>query len=181
MRIDSPDPRPRESGDYATRFNIGYGKPNGDILLDEDGTLKLEHLDADDCDRLIKAATEIKSQVLTSQARMAAPHGRGHLHKGTCQLCGRPESYELHAGDDGRDFLVTLACGHTVTRPFPVVRFIHCGACGRHEHISAMEAMPAPSGMQDPAPVARVTGADVLLAAAELDAEMREPETEAAR
>lgn len=97
MRIQAPDPRPRDNGDYKTYFTIGYGDPRGDILLDEDGDLRLDDVRPEDCDRLIKAAAEIKSWVLASRAEMAAPHGRRFVHKGTCQLCGKAEDDGLHA------------------------------------------------------------------------------------
>jgi hypothetical protein len=97
MRIDTPDPRPRESGDYEFHVTIGYGDPRGDIYLDADGKLRLMDIRPDDCDRLIKAIVEVKSKVLAYRAEMAAPHGRRYLYQGTCQLCGKPEADALHA------------------------------------------------------------------------------------
>jgi hypothetical protein len=114
MRIVTPSPGPRESGEYGTWVTIGYGDPAGIIHLAENGTLDLRDVHADDCDRLIRAASRVKAEILRYQAQMAAPHGRRYIYEGTCQLCGKPEDDELHA-----------------------------------------EA-PAPSGMQDPAPVVRV-------------------------
>lgn len=97
MRIESPDPKPRSEGDYRIYFSNGYGNPTGDIYLDEQHTLRLSWLDEGDCDRLIKAAAEIKQRIITARAEMSAPHGTRHLYHGTCQLCGKPEDDELHA------------------------------------------------------------------------------------
>lgn len=97
MRVQQPDPKPRETGDYEIYFGTGYGRPTGDIYLDEKRELRLNWLDEGDCDRLIKAAAEIKSRIIIARAEMAAPHGRRHVHQGTCQLCGKPEDDELHA------------------------------------------------------------------------------------
>jgi len=97
VRIESPDPSPRDSGDYETWIAKSYGDPRGTITLDEKGDLVMRAVRIDDCDRLIKAACEIKRKLTAYRAEMAAPHGRAHLHKGTCQLCGKPEDDELHA------------------------------------------------------------------------------------
>jgi len=97
MRIDTPTPKLVTDGDYRIWHAGGYGDPNGEIILDEDGAWRLENLNEADCDRLIKAAVEIKSHLVTYRAQMAAPHGRRHLYKGTCQLCGKPEDDALHA------------------------------------------------------------------------------------
>ena len=97
MRLDTPTLKPIEDGDYHADVTKGYGNPTGDIWLDEKGSYRLQWLDAADCDRLIKAAAEIKSKVLAYRAEMEAPHGRRHIYKGTCQLCGKPEDDELHA------------------------------------------------------------------------------------
>lgn len=97
MQLDTPDPRPRESGDYYFTVGKGYGDPRGEIWLDEKGDLRLRNVRLGDCDRLIKAAAEIREKVVRQAAEMTAPHGREHLYKGTCQLCGKPEGDELHA------------------------------------------------------------------------------------
>ena len=97
MRLDQRTIYPITEGDYRIWHAGGYGKPNGEIWLDEEGDLRLGSLSVEDCDRLIKAATEIKSKVLAYRAEMKAPHGRAHLYKGTCQLCGKPEDDGLHA------------------------------------------------------------------------------------
>lgn len=102
MRIDTPNLR---ADDFKVDLNPGYGNPWGDIILTDDGRTRLQWVHEDDCDRLIKAAAELKSQIIDSRTRAAAPHGRKHLHEGRCQLCGKPEADELHAearqqGDD---------------------------------------------------------------------------------
>ncbi len=147
MRIQAPDPRPRESGDYETYFTIGYGDPRGDIILDEDGTLRLDDVRPDDCDRLIRAAGEIKEQVLTRRAEMAAPHGSRYLHKGTCQLCGKPEDDSLHADPvvvtearfsitpEAAALAESIATGPHDDEPLP-----DCAGCGCAEAGHAREA-----------------------------------------
>ena len=94
MRIDTPSIR---EDDFPVDLNPGYGNPWGDIILSEDGRTRLQWVHEDDCDRLIKGAAELKQQIIESRARAASPHGTRHLHKGTCQLCGKPEADELHA------------------------------------------------------------------------------------
>jgi hypothetical protein len=94
MRIDTPSIR---EDDLPVDLNPGYGKPWGDIILSKDGRTRLQWVHEDDCDRLIKAAAELKNQIIDSRARAAAPHGRRHLHEGRCQLCGKPEDDGLHA------------------------------------------------------------------------------------
>lgn len=222
MRIDSPRPAPREAGDYKTSVTIGYGDPRGDIHLDEAGALRLSDVRPEDCDRLIKAAAEIKSRVLAHRAEMAAPHGRRYVYQGTCQLCGKPEDDALHApercdsrpypagseGDDGTECVLPkghdgdhddgvvitapadpgwrdertglmsgptykhlnrLSCGCTFAGPltWPAGRKAHCDAHGAVT--TAAVALPGDDG-ELPAP----DGADALLAAAALDIEMRE-------
>jgi hypothetical protein len=97
MRIDTPNLQAPESGEYRVRIGKGYGDPRGSIILDETHHVELENVRLEDCDRLIKAAAEIKAGILGYRAEMAAPHGRAHVHEGTCQLCGKPEDDELHA------------------------------------------------------------------------------------
>jgi hypothetical protein len=97
MRIDTPNLQPPASGDYQARISKGYGDPRGRIFLDEQRGTELENVRLEDCDRLIKAAAEIKAGILAYRAEMAAPHGRKHVHEGTCQLCGKPEDDALHA------------------------------------------------------------------------------------
>jgi hypothetical protein len=99
VKIDTRAPEPRGHGDYYTRTQGGYGKPHGEIWLDEAGRFRLDYLSEDDCDRLIRAVAEIKPRVAAMRAEMAVPHGRRHLYRGTCQLCGKPEDDELHAAD----------------------------------------------------------------------------------
>jgi hypothetical protein len=94
MRIDTPSLR---ADGFKVDLNPGYGKPWGDILLTEDGCTRLQWVHEDDCDQIIKAAAELKSQIIDSRTRAAVPHGRGHLFKDRCQLCGKPEDDELHA------------------------------------------------------------------------------------
>lgn len=104
MRIEKPDPKPRSEGDYETYVGNGYGNPTGDIYLDEQRTLRLNWLDEGDCDRLIKAAAAIKQRIIIARAEMTAPHGTRYVYQGRCQLCGKPEDDELHAG--------LAPCGH---------------------------------------------------------------------
>ena len=102
MRLGTPDPAPRSEGDYKIWTSGGYGKPCGEIELDEAGTLRLQWLDEGDCDRLIAAATAIREQVAAYRAEMTVPHGRRYIYKGSCQLCGQPEDAGLHAQDGGQ-------------------------------------------------------------------------------
>ena len=97
MRISSPDPKPRESGDYDFYVTPGYGAPTADIYLDEKHDLALRWINLEDCERLIKAVALAADKLRVYRAQMAALHGRGRLYEGTCQLCGKPEDDELHA------------------------------------------------------------------------------------
>lgn len=97
MEVSIPRPDPVSDGDYGTLVTQGYGQPVAVIHLAEGHALDLRSLTADDCDRLIRAAARVKGQILDLQARAAAPHGRGNVYMGTCQLCGKPEADELHA------------------------------------------------------------------------------------
>jgi hypothetical protein len=97
MQVRGPEPSTRESGDYAVRVTKGYGDPRAFISLDEDGAFQLYDVRPDDCDRLIRAAADAKEKILRYRAEMEAPHGRDHLWKGRCQLCGKPEDDGLHA------------------------------------------------------------------------------------
>jgi hypothetical protein len=98
MKVKSPDPQPRESGDYKTYVNgVAYGKPYAKIYLDEDETLVLGGITLDDARRLAAAATRVEQELAAAHARMAAPHGRDDFYNGTCQLCGKPEDDGLHA------------------------------------------------------------------------------------
>lgn len=235
MELSIPRPQPRKEGDYETFVDCGYGKPWAIIHLAENGTLDLRDLGVDDCDRLIKAAVEVKSQLLRFQAEMTAPHGRGHLYKGTCQLCGKPEDDVLHADPDacgdcgrlvcdcaagmGEDPTDSIAAGHdadaAAALAASVVSVVLCGLpvwgdedrpCGLiagHGPVVSCPGMAAlleDAAAHDADAAAGVTGtelvlcqahggefgpadcdkcaadaADVLLAAAELDIEMREP------
>ena len=103
MRIDRREPKPRSDGDYQVDVTKGYGEPTGDIILDEDGDLRLQWLNEADCDRLIKAASAVKEQVARYRAMMVAPHGCGHVYKGTCQLCGKPEDGNPLHGEIAQD------------------------------------------------------------------------------
>lgn len=97
MELSIPRPQPRTDGDYETFVDCGYGKPWAIIHLAMNGTLDLRDIDVDDCDRLIKAAVEVKTRLIAYQAEIAAPHDRGRVYQGTCQLCGKPEDDALHA------------------------------------------------------------------------------------
>lgn len=97
MRIQKPDPKPRDDGDYRVDPTPGYGKPTTDIWLDEKGELRLLWLSESDCERLIRAAAKGLEDIRRYAAQMAAPHGRNHIYQGTCQLCGKPEDDDLHA------------------------------------------------------------------------------------
>lgn len=101
MDLRIPRPEPRRDGDYRTYTSIGYGRPCGTIHLAEGHALDLADVEVEDCDRLIRAATEVREQLLGYLAKAAAPHGRDNLHKGTCQLCGKPEDDDLHATQAG--------------------------------------------------------------------------------
>lgn len=126
MRIESPTPKPRDNGNYETWTNPGYGDPFGEITLDEQGALRLRYIHVQDCDRLIRAAAEVKSKLIAFAAEMTAPHARRYIHQGTCQLCGKPEDDELHAepepervvftDEDDEAAPVAKACG---ARPYP--------------------------------------------------------------
>jgi hypothetical protein len=144
VRIDSPDPKPRDSGDYEIWISKGYGDPAGTITLDEEGDLVLRNITIGDCDRLIKAACEIKQKLTAYRAEMAAPHGRRHIHKGTCQLCGQPEDDELHAEaeplDPPADVLAKMAARGMTEQTAPsVVR-----VAGPHPDASAFRHGYAP-------------------------------------
>jgi hypothetical protein len=97
VHIRTPSPQPRKDGDYKTYVSIGYGDPYGIIHLAEGDALDLDDVRVEDCDRLIRAAAEVKEKLLRYHARAAAPHGRNNLYQGTCQLCGKPEGDTLHA------------------------------------------------------------------------------------
>jgi hypothetical protein len=138
MKVRGPNPSPRESGDYHIYVTSGYGDPNGAIYLDEDRTLELARLDEADCDRLIKAACEIKRRVAAHRAEMAAPHGMHYIYQGTCQLCGKPadDPDALHG-----DPVVVPALGEGAGQgghPYP-----QDGRCAdprcKHEHRSHWE------------------------------------------
>jgi hypothetical protein len=97
MRIEIPKPQPRKDGEFTFYVTEGYGEPHGTIWLDEAQALRLDYVTAEDCDRLIRAAAEVKQQVLSYAAKAAVPHGKRSVYQGTCQLCGKPEDDELHA------------------------------------------------------------------------------------
>jgi hypothetical protein len=97
MRIEIPYPQPRKDGDYRFYVNPAYGEPTGTIWLGEGHALTLSYVTAEDCDRLIRAAAEVKQKVMAYTAEMSAPHGRKNIYQGDCQLCGKPEDDELHA------------------------------------------------------------------------------------
>lgn len=130
MRIDIPHPQPRESGDYQFYVVSGYGDPHGTIWLDETQCLTLSCLTAEDCDRLIRAADQVKDQILGYTAEMTVPHGTKHLYKGTCQLCGKPEDDGLHAEPAPETVpWPTGLCGHTVTPGAWSHGFTRCRDC----------------------------------------------------
>lgn len=97
MRIDQPDPHPREDGDYDTYTTGGYGQPNATIFLDEERKLRLGHVTLADCERLMAALAKILPELVRYNYLLTVAHGRGDIYKGTCQLCGKPEDDELHA------------------------------------------------------------------------------------
>lgn len=97
MEVRTPRPSPIEDGDYKTYTDAGYGNAYGTIHLAEGYGLDLADVHVEDCDRLIRAASKVREQLLGFQAEAAAPHGRKHLWHSTCQLCGKPEGDGLHA------------------------------------------------------------------------------------
>lgn len=97
MEVRTPRPSPIGDGDYKTYTDAAYGNPYGTIHLADGYALDLADVHVEDCDRLIRAVSTVREQLLRFQAQAAAPHGRKHLWHGTCQLCGRPEDDELHA------------------------------------------------------------------------------------
>jgi len=98
MRIQAPNPQPRGDGEYSTYVNgVAYGRPYGEITLDEGGALTLGDITLADARRLAAAAARVERELASVHARMTAPHGRRNIHKGTCQLCGKPENDGLHA------------------------------------------------------------------------------------
>src|SRR6184192_2300482 len=99
MRIQAPDPQPRDDGDYYVYVNdTAYGKPYAKIYLSgDDRSLALGDITLDDARRLAAAATRVERELAAAHARMTAPHGTGDLYEGTCQLCGKPGDDGLHA------------------------------------------------------------------------------------
>lgn len=97
MDLNIPHPQPRENGDYKAWTSISYGNPYGIIHLAEGNGLDLRDIKIEDCDRLIKAAQKIRTELAGHLAKAAVPHGRDNLYQGTCQLCGKPADDELHA------------------------------------------------------------------------------------
>jgi hypothetical protein len=127
VKIEIPrPPKLREDGEYAVMVGKGYGDPRGTISLDEKWELTLDNIRVEDCDALIKAAAEIKEKVLAYRAELAVPHGRKHLYKGRCQLCGKPEDDELH------DEPVLWKCTHCQTEheAMPSMQPPVCPVCG---------------------------------------------------
>ena len=94
MQLEIPDAR--EDGDFAVHLNPGSGDPFGHIELTKDGRVRLRWLREDDCDRLIRAAADLKDKLIKSRNAAGFPHS-ARLYEGHCQLCGKPEDDELHA------------------------------------------------------------------------------------
>ena len=124
MRIKSPDPQPRDDGEFHVYVNgQAYGKPYGIIYLDEGKALALRDITLSDARRLAAAVARVERELAAACAEMAAPHGRGHLYEGTCQLCGKPEDDGLHAEEpavnhrlsaDGAQVLLSPPAGEDV-------------------------------------------------------------------
>jgi hypothetical protein len=76
MRIQAPNPQPRDDGDYHVYVNgTAYGKPYAKIYLSsDDRALALDDVTLDDARRLAAAATRIERELSAAHARMAAPH-----------------------------------------------------------------------------------------------------------
>lgn len=183
MRIVSPEPEPREDGDYGTYTSAAYGKPYGSIALDKDCTLHLRDITLDDARRLLKAAVKIEQELTALHARIKAPHGRDSIYKGTCQLCGKAEDDELHAercGEDGSDgdgdgtIVCTLAphdpaaTRHEMRHPGAGITWWytepqqwHCGACG-HDYTARRPRCPFPGCHKVREQELRVTVADAV-------------------
>jgi hypothetical protein len=158
MEVKSPDPQPRDDGEYDTYVNgVAYGKPYAKIYLDEDRALTLERITLGDARRLARAAVQVEQELAAAHAMMAAPHGSDHFYKGTCQLCGKAADDALHADpaeaadpgyledaaaqDDGEPLpqaLITLACGCSFTGPQTSVKKVYCDTHGRHEPITSV-------------------------------------------
>jgi hypothetical protein len=113
VRIQAPDPQPRGDGEYRTYVNgTAYGRPYGEITLDEGGALTLGGIALDDARRLAAAATRVEQELASAHARMTAPHGRRYVYEGTCQLCGKPEDDGLHADPADPAACAAPGCGH---------------------------------------------------------------------
>lgn len=97
MFITRPNPVPRKGGDYETYTVPGYGEPNATVFLDEERHLRLDDITLADCDRLMAALARVRPVLVRYHAEMQAPHGRGRVYQGTCQMCGKPEDHPLHA------------------------------------------------------------------------------------
>jgi hypothetical protein len=120
MEVRTPRPAPIGDGDYQTYTDAAYGNPYGTIHLAEGYSLDLADVHVDDCDRLIRAASRVRDQLLGFQAKMAAPHGRKHLWHATCQLCGKPEDDELHAEPEAAGAAAVLAASIAAGVPLTV-------------------------------------------------------------
>jgi hypothetical protein len=118
---------------------------------------------AADCDRLIIAATTAK-RMLEMASR---PHGYERAAGGPhCARCGQMQNRDIH------EMTGPCACSHARDSHWE-----HAEPEGPRQGCAVLGCKCRMYGEYE-APVA---GADVLLAAAELDIEMREPETGAAR
>lgn len=136
MRIDLPNPKPRDNGDYQVDVTSGYGKPNADIRLDEKGHLRLQYLDEGDCDRLIRAAAMAKEQILRYRAEASVWHGRAHFYEGECQLCGKLSDDTLHADAPAPSGLQQPASVvRVVNRPADRCR---CGHIALNHHLNTL-------------------------------------------
>lgn len=130
MQLHTPHPHLRKEGDFPAGVNPGYGAPFGTITLSEDDWPRFElgALSEDDCDRLIRAAAKVKTELIAQRALAAAEH-EPRTYEGTCQHCGLPEDDDMH-----------------VTGPY-------ANAIRAARHF-AREAEAAPPAVRQPAPAA---------------------------
>jgi len=90
MQLHTPHPHMRKEGDFPVNVNPGNGDPFGTITLSEDTRPRFElgALSEDDCDRLIRAAAEVKNGLIAQRALADGPH-EPRMYEGVCQHCGK--------------------------------------------------------------------------------------------
>ena len=140
MQIMTRGHYPRDTGDYTVTLNRGRGNPFAIITLDESGSLQLNMLSVDDCDRMLKAAAAAKALLIEHAGDKDKPHEYRAPAGKPCNICGRSEAEHVE--------YICTGCGVTYSAP-PCTSSPHQCApetAGRGEHPYPAQPVTEPLG-----------------------------------